>query len=334
MSGVPEPTIVALTFTGAAPDASRTEVAAVAVPVPGVGQVSIDVEYSAINFKDVMSRRGDRGYVSAWPFVPGLEVAGRIRSIGAGVTGFTVGDRVAAYTGDGGLAEVALADAGVTVVVPDGVAMSAAAAATGVLVTAWLLLGRFGRVGPHDAVLVHGAAGGVGRAIASVARVLGVGELIGTVGSEQRVAQARSAGYDRVIVRGESDDGLDDVDGSVDLVLDPQGTSLLERDLALLAPAGRVIVFGNAGGDALESLPPLVRLMARNASVGGFSLAGLAASAPAIVAEGLEWVLDRLAESRVDMTVTVVDGLAQAALAQQALAEGRGAAKYVVRIAG
>jgi NADPH2:quinone reductase len=297
VSGVPEPTIIALTFTGAAPDASRTEVAAVAVPVPGVGQVSIDVEYSAINFKDVMSRRGDRGYVSAWPFVPGLEVAGRIRSIGAGVTGFTVGDRVAAYTGDGGLAEVALADAGVT-------------------------------------VLVHGAAGGVGRAIASVARVLGVGELIGTVGSEQRVAQARSAGYDRVIVRGESDDGLDDVDGSVDLVLDPQGTSLLERDLALLAPAGRVIVFGNAGGDALESLPPLVRLMARNASVGGFSLAGLAASAPAIVAEGLEWVLDRLAESRVDMTVTVVDGLAQAALAQQALAEGRGAAKYVVRIAG
>lgn len=98
----PSETMQALVFTGAADDGESSRVATAVVPRPGFGQLSIDVEYAGINFKDVMVRRGDPGYVTGWPFIAGLEVAGRVRMLGDAVEGFQVGDRVAAYTGSGG----------------------------------------------------------------------------------------------------------------------------------------------------------------------------------------------------------------------------------------
>ena len=75
----------AVLMTAPAADGSSTSVADVDEPRPGPGQVAIDVAYAGVNFIDVMARRGDPGYASAWPYVPGLEVAGTIRSVGAGV---------------------------------------------------------------------------------------------------------------------------------------------------------------------------------------------------------------------------------------------------------
>jgi NADPH:quinone reductase len=74
--------------------------------------VAIDVAYAGINFIDVMARRGDPGYADAWPYVPGLEVAGSIVSVGSGVHGLHAGNRVAAFTPGGDMAEVAIAAAG------------------------------------------------------------------------------------------------------------------------------------------------------------------------------------------------------------------------------
>jgi NADPH2:quinone reductase len=84
----------------------------------------------------------------------------------------------------------------------------------------------------------------------------------------------------------------------MEVVLDPQGTALLDQDLAVLAPGGRIVLFGNAGGAALGALPPTGQLCAANASVGGFSLAALSANAPDVVADALTTVLDRLATGR------------------------------------
>jgi NADPH:quinone reductase len=95
-------------------DARATRVRQMRVPVPGRGQVSIDVRYAGVNFKDVMARRGDAGYVSAWPFIPGVEVSGTVRELGADVGSFEVGQPVVALTNAGGLAKVAVADAAVT----------------------------------------------------------------------------------------------------------------------------------------------------------------------------------------------------------------------------
>lgn len=328
-------TMRALVFEGPAPDASRTRVDDVAVPQPGSGQVTIDVDCAGVNFKDVMARRGDAGYVRAWPFVPGLEAAGTVRTVGAGVRDFAVGDRVTAFTDSGGLAEVAVAPAALTVRVPDSLDLEVAAAAHGALATAVLLVEDFARVRAGDSVLVHSAAGGVGRAVAQVARLAGADRCVGTVGSTDRVAAARDAGYDAIVVR---DATLAEAvraathGRGVDVVLDPQGTPLLDVDVAVTAPGGRVVLFGNAGGAALDPLPPAARLFATNVSVGGFSLGALAATAPERVVRAVKRVLDLLVAGRLDVELLVVDGLERAAEAQQALADGRGRGKQVVRV--
>ena len=121
----------ALLFDQPADDGRAARVAEVPVPDPGPGDLSIDVAYAGINFIDVMARRGDRGYVAQWPFTPGLEVAGVVRAVGAGVDGWRPGDRVAAFTARGGLAEVAVARAAVSAHVPPALPLELAAAAPG-----------------------------------------------------------------------------------------------------------------------------------------------------------------------------------------------------------
>lgn len=95
-----------------------------------------------------MARRADAGYVNSWPFVPGMEVAGTVRALGPGVEGLAVGERVSALTGAGGLAEVAIAQAALTVAVPPGLDLARAAIAPGALSTAALLLGDMARLCP------------------------------------------------------------------------------------------------------------------------------------------------------------------------------------------
>ena len=112
-----------MTEPSAGPD--RTEVRQLPEPHPGAGQVSIDVGYAGINFIDVMARRGDPGYATSWPYVPGLEVAGTIRERAA-ASQVAGGQRVAAFTRGGGLAEIALADAALVAPLPGEVPLPAA----------------------------------------------------------------------------------------------------------------------------------------------------------------------------------------------------------------
>ncbi len=322
----------AVLFDSPAADTGATRVGDIATPTPGAGQLTIDVRYAGLNFKDVMARRGDAAYVASWPYVPGVEVSGTVRALGEGVADFAVGQRVVAYTGDGGLAEVALASAVLTVAVPDGLSLETAAAAPGALTTAVLLLDRF-RAGDH--LLVHSAAGAVGQAVATLARLAGAGRLLAAVGSPSRVGAAESAGYEWVLVRGP---GLAQAvlayTGGVglDLVLDPQGTTMLDEDLAMTAPTGRVTLFGNAGGGALGPLPATGRLYGGNVAVGGFSLAALAATAPAVLAAGLARAVAHLAAGDLVPDLTVLDGLDAVPAGQQALAESRAPGKQVARL--
>jgi NADPH2:quinone reductase len=105
----------ALIFDRPAPDTAATRVSEWAIPQPGPGEVTIRVTHAGVNFKDVMARPGDPGYVTSWPFVPGLEVGGLVHNIGGEVSGLAPGQRVASLTGQGGLAEFAVADARLTV---------------------------------------------------------------------------------------------------------------------------------------------------------------------------------------------------------------------------
>jgi NADPH2:quinone reductase len=305
-----------------------TAVREVAVPRPAAGQVSIDVGYAGINFIDVMARRGDPGYASAWPYRPGLEVAGIVREVGPDV-GLATGQRVAAFTRGGGLAEVAIAEAALVVPVPGAVSLPVAAAAPLVLSTAWLLLDHVARLRAGESVLMHSASGGVGSAVAQLVPVLGGGLSIGTVSRPDKVDAARRAGWDVALVRG---DGLvEAVEGKVDVILDPVGTSLLEVDLELVKPGGRIVLFGNAGGAQLAPLPAAGRLIGGNVGLAGFSMSRLTEAAPTRVAAALRRVLGLLAEGRLDLPVTEIGSLDEVAGVQQRLAEGRGTGKYVVK---
>lgn len=325
----------ALVMTGPSDGPELTGIGDVPVPVPGEGEVSVDVAHAGVNFIDVMARRGDAGYVSAWPFVPGKEVAGTVREVGPGVTGLVPGQRVAAFTPSGGMAEVAVASAALTVPLPAEVPSGVAAAAPLMLTSALLLLTDAARLGEGESVLVHSASGGVGSAVARLVPVLGGGRLVGTVGRPDKAEAARSAGYDTVIARGDGTAAAirDAMPGGVDVVLDPLGADLLELDLEVTAPGGRIVLFGNAGGGEAPPLPPHLRLMRGNLGIVGFSASALTVTAPDRVARGLRRVLDLIAEGRLDVPVTEVGSLVEVPGVHQLLAEGRGAGKYVVRIA-
>ena len=264
----------ALIMAAPAADGSTTSVADIDEPQPGPGQVAIYVAYAGVNFIDVMARRGDPGYASAWPYVPGLEIAGTIRSVGSGVHDLHVGERVAAFTPGGGLAEVAVAAADVTVEVPPDVPLATAAAAPLVVSTALLLLTDRARIRPGESVLMHSASGGIGSVVSQVAAALGAGRRIGTVGRPDKIAAGLAAGWDEVFAR---EAGLAEAvrtvaPEGVDVILDPVGTALLDLDLSISAPGGRVVLFGNAAGGAQPPLPPAGRLIGGNVGVLGFSI--------------------------------------------------------------
>lgn len=327
----------ALMMTGPSPGPDRTLIREVAEPHPAPGEVTIDVDCAGVNFLDVMARRGDAGYVTGWPFTPGLEVSGTIRETGPGVTGLHAGQRVAAFTAGGGLAEIVSARAGSAVPVPAGVPAAAAAAAPVMLTTALLLLQDAARFRPGDTVLVHSASGGVGSAVAQLVPLLGGGLRIGTVGRPGKIAAALRAGYDAAMARAEDLPAaiLAAAGGAgADVVLDPLGTLMLETDLAVAAPGGRIVLFGNAGGGEQAPLPPAGRLIGGNLSVGGFSISRLWAVAPGRAAAGLGRVLDLLAGGRLHTPVTEIGSLADVAAAHDLLATGRGEGKYVVRVSG
>jgi NADPH2:quinone reductase len=326
----------ALQLTGPAPDAGTTQVAEVDEPRPGPGEVAIEVAYAGVNFMDVMARRGDPGYASGWPYVPGLEVAGTVRGVGAAVERFAVGDRVAAFTAGGGLAEVALAPAEVVVEMPAAVPFPVAAAAPLVLSTAVLLLRDVAKLQPGESLLMHSASGGVGAAVARLAARLGAGARLGTVGRPDKIAAGLRAGWDVVTARGEDVAAAvrAAAPGGVDVVLDPTGTGNVELDLELAAPGARIVLFGNAAGGTPAPLPPLARLIGGNVAVIGFSMSRFRATLPEKVAGALADGLAMVAAGELDLPVTVVGSLAGVGEVHDLLATGRGAGKYVVGIGG
>jgi NADPH:quinone reductase len=191
------------------------------------------------------------------------------------------------------------------------------------------------RRGAH--VLLHSASGGVGSAVAQLVPVLGGGLRIGTVGRPGKVASALNSGYDVAVARGEdlAEAVRAATDGAgADIVLDPLGTAMLETDLAVTAPGGRIVLFGNAGGGEQVPLPPTGRLIGGNLAIGGFSIRRLWATAPHRASAGLRRVLDLIVQGRLDIAITEVGSLADVPAVHQLLAEGRGDGKYVTRIQG
>lgn len=220
---------------------------------PGKGQIRIRHEAIGVNFTDVHGRRGDYAPLHAMPMplVLGLEAAGVVEAVGEGVERFRAGDRVAYASGPlGAYRAVRNFPAERCVVLPPGVSAQAAAALLLKGLTLQTLLRRVFRVPRGAWVVFHSAAGGVGSLAGQWLRSIGA-HAIGTAGSESKVATARAAGYDEVLVRGRDDwsaRARELSGGGVAAVYDSVGRDTWQGSLACLAPRGHLVCFGNSSG--------------------------------------------------------------------------------------
>lgn len=222
----------------------------VEVPDPRIGpdQVLVDVQAIGINYIDTYIRTGR--YPQAVPYIPGSEASGVIAEIGANVTEFAVGDRVAWAAGPGSYAERVAVNAGVAIKVPDGVEPAVAASALLQGMTAHYLIESIYTPQPGESVLVHAGAGGVGLILTQLAAARGA-RVITTVSSDAKEKLSREAGAAEVL---RYDDDLADqvralTDGvGVAAVYDGVGAATFEASLASLRVRGMLALFGAASG--------------------------------------------------------------------------------------
>ncbi|WP_329135343.1 zinc-binding dehydrogenase [Streptomyces sp. NBC_01476] len=296
------------------------------VPEPGPGQVLIRVAYAGVNHGEMCHRLGDFG-APAGIEVPGLEVSGEVTALGPGVTGLACGDPVAAYLPDGGgYAQYAVAPAAFAYPL-DGISLRDGGGAALALTTAYGVLAGAARLAAGDTVLIHAAAGGVGSAAAQIARALGAAAVHGTVGSAAKADYAKRFGYDAVHLR----DGFAEHVSDLDVVLDPIGGPTRQAGLSVLAPFGRLVVYGDAARRPDLSLPVLP-LRRNNRSLAGYDLADLARRAPTVVRSHALSALSLLASGAIRLDITTELPLTAAAQAHETLQAGLNVGKTLLTV--
>jgi len=238
------------------PEAMRWE--SVDLPAPGAGEMLVENRAVGLNFIDVYYRTGH--YKAPLPFVLGTEGVGVVEALGADVTGFARGDRVAYVNPIGAYAERLIRPAARLVKVPDAIDDVQAAGMMLKGMTAEYLLRRTHRVEAGETILVHAAAGGVGQILCQWASSLGA-TVIGTVGSRAKADLARQAGCAHVIVMDEEDlvARVREITGGkgVPVVYDGIGADSFARSIDCLAPLGLMASFGSASGP----VPPIDPLL-------------------------------------------------------------------------
>jgi NADPH:quinone reductase len=222
-------------------------------PEAGPGQVLVRVRAAAANFPDVLMCRGQYQVRPELPFTPGVELCGEIVAVGAGVTGFEVGDRVIGgpVQPTGGFGELAVMRADGILPAPPGLDDAEAAAFFITYQTGWFGLHRRARLAAGETLLVHAAAGGVGSGAVQLGKAAGA-RVIGVVGGERKAEAARVLGADVVIDRYEQDfvQVVKDVTGGrgADVIYDPVGGETYARSTKCIAFEGRILIVGFASG--------------------------------------------------------------------------------------
>lgn len=240
-------------------------------PVPGAGEVLIDVVAGGLNRADVQQRRGFYPPPAGASAVPGLEVSGHVAD--AGDSGFAVGDAVVALLSGGGYAEQVAVPAGQVIPAPSGVSLVEAAALPETAATVWSNLVLQAGLMAGDHVLIHGASGGIGLMAIQVSLALGAVPHV-TAGSAAKLGVARSLGVESLIDYRDQDFVAEVMAATggrgVDVILDVVGAGYLARNVDALATGGRLVVIGLQGGARAEL--DLAALMGKRASVAGTTL--------------------------------------------------------------
>ena len=241
-------------------------------PSPRAGEVLVRVAAGGLNYADVMQREGLYPGGPQPPYLPGMEAAGVVESVGTQADEPTLlGARVACITRGGAHAEYVVADARACIPLPAAVSFAEGAALPVQDLTAYHTLTTVAHATQGETVLVHAAGGGVGTAAVQVARLLGL-RVIGTASTDEKRRRVLALGADRAV-------GYDEFESAArefthgrgpEIILEAVGGDVLRRSLALLPPLGRLVVFGIASREAPAI--DILKLLFRSQAVLGFHL--------------------------------------------------------------
>lgn len=255
----------------------------VAPPQPGPGEVLIGIRACGVNFADLLLTQGRYQEKPPLPFTLGMEVAGVVEALGAGVTGFVPGDRVGVFGRDGGLAEAGVFPAERCVKLPDSMGFDTAAAFMVGYGTAHVALRHRARLQPGETLFVTGAAGGAGLTAVELGAALGARVIASARGAE-KLARAKASGAAEVI-ESEAPDlrGALRALGGVDVVYDTVGGPAFDEAMRATRPEGRLIPVGFAGG-AVPQIPANL-LLVKNLTVLGVYWGGYMTFRPEVIRE-------------------------------------------------
>ena len=303
-------------------------------PVPGHGEILLRVRATAVNRADIMQRQGKYPPPPGASDVLGLECAGHVLAIGAGVDGWAVGDPACALLAGGGYAEQVVVPAGQVVPVPAGIELVQAGGLVEVAATVWSNVFMLAGLQRGETLLVHGGAGGIGTMAIQLAVALGARVAV-TAGSPARLERCAALGAEVLVDYREQDfvaEVLAATNGhGADVVLDSLGASYLARNLEALATSGRLVIIGLQGGAKTEI--DLSTLLVKRCAVLATTLrARPPAEKAAIMAGVVEHVWPLVADGMVQPVVHTSLPLEQVAEAHRIVEDGEAVGKVVLTV--
>jgi NADPH2:quinone reductase len=302
-------------------------------PIAGPGQAVVRVEAAALNFFDLLIIAGKYQYKPDLPFSPGAEFAGRIESLGAGVEGFAVGERVIGYARYGAAREKIAVAAEKLIKLPDALDAERAAGLIVTYGTSYYALKDRGQLKRGETLAVLGASGGVGLAAVELGKAMGA-RVIACASSDDKIAFTKKHGADGGVNYGSGDlrEGLRALGGEhgIDVVYDPIGDKYAEPALRSLAWYGRYLVVGFAAGQIPKL--PLNLVLLKSCDVRGVFWGSWTEREPAAHRANMADVLRWTAEGKLSAHVHAVYPLADAAAALKALAERKVMGKVVLKV--
>jgi len=330
MASLPDTMTAIEISTPGGPDVLRPK--AYPVPKPGPGQVLVKVAAAGVNRPDIAQRAGSYPPPPGHSPLPGLEIAGEVAALGAGVTRWKVGDRLCALVNGGGYAEYCLAEEPVALPVPAGLDMVKAAAVPETFFTVWNNVFERGRLAAGEWFMVHGGTSGIGTTAIQLAKAFGA-RVIATAGSPEKCKACLELGADRAINYRTEDfvAAAKEATGGkgVDVTLDMVAGDYTERNILAAAEEGRIVQIAVLGGAEVKI--NISRVMMKRLTITGSTLRPRTREAKAGFARALEakvWPLLEAGKVKVVMDSTFP--LAKAADAHRRLETSQHVGKVVL----
>lgn len=302
-------------------------------PVPGTGQVLIEVHAASLNFPDLLVVQGLYQFKPEPPFVPGAEAAGIVAALGEGVDSLIVGQKVATVGVAGGFAELRVVEAESVIPLPTETDLELAAATTMTFATSYHALVQRAHLVSGETLLVLGAAGGVGSAAVEIGKALGA-SVIAAASSDEKLAFCTEIGADHTINYTTEDlrTRVKDLTGGLgaDVIYDPVGGELTESAFRAIAWKGRHLVLGFTAGE-IPRLPMNLPLL-KGASVVGVFWGSFTAREPELAAANLATVASMIFDGALRPRISEVFTLDHIVDAYDLLATRRAMGKIVVSV--